>query len=61
MEGDDLGIQPQLLKHIGDIAGQSVLDAGCGEGYLARVLAARGAQVTGIDLLPCSAVSQTEE
>jgi 2-polyprenyl-3-methyl-5-hydroxy-6-metoxy-1,4-benzoquinol methylase len=27
-----------------------VLDAGCGEGYLARWLAARGAHVTGIDL-----------
>jgi SAM-dependent methyltransferase len=29
-----------------------VLDAGCGEGYLARALAARGAHVTGIDLSP---------
>jgi 2-polyprenyl-3-methyl-5-hydroxy-6-metoxy-1,4-benzoquinol methylase len=29
-----------------------VLDAGCGEGYLARVLAGRGARVTGIDLSP---------
>jgi SAM-dependent methyltransferase len=29
-----------------------VLDAGCGEGYLARALAARGANVTGIDLSP---------
>ena len=29
-----------------------VLDAGCGEGYLARVLAARGAHVTGIDISP---------
>ena len=29
-----------------------MLDAACGDGYLARVLAARGAQVTGIDLGP---------
>jgi SAM-dependent methyltransferase len=26
--------------------------AGCGEGYLARILAARGVRVTGIDLSP---------
>ena len=29
-----------------------MLDAGSGEGYLARVLAAHGARVTGIDLPP---------
>ena len=29
---------------LGDIAGRQVLDAGCGEGYLARALAARGAR-----------------
>src|SRR6266699_1372752 len=27
-----------------------VLDAGCGEGYLSRILAHRGANVTGIDI-----------
>jgi 2-polyprenyl-3-methyl-5-hydroxy-6-metoxy-1,4-benzoquinol methylase len=51
-EGDDLGILPRLLDLLGDVAGSRVLDAGCGEGYLARVLAARGAHVTGIDLSP---------
>jgi len=41
-----------LLDLLGDVRGRAVLDAGCGEGYLARILAARGAQVTGIDLSP---------
>ncbi len=52
VEGDPFGMLPHLLKLLGDIAGRSVLDAGCGEGYLARILAARGAHVTGIDLSP---------
>ncbi len=43
---------PALLKQIGDIGGLRVLDAGCGEGYLSRILAARGANVTGIDISP---------
>ena len=49
---DSLGILPRLLELLGDIGGQAVLDAGCGEGYLARVLASRGAKVTGIDIAP---------
>lgn len=49
---DPFGLLPHLLQWLGDITGRRVLDAGCGEGYLARVLAARGARVTGIDLSP---------
>src|SRR5918999_3200494 len=49
---DDLGIVPHLLDLLGDVSDRVVLDAGCGEGYLARILAARGARVTGIDLSP---------
>jgi 2-polyprenyl-3-methyl-5-hydroxy-6-metoxy-1,4-benzoquinol methylase len=49
---DPMGLLPPLLDLLGDIAGRRVLDAGCGEGFLARVLAARGALVTGIDLSP---------
>ncbi len=35
---------------IGDLAGKSVLDAGCGEGYNTRILARRGAKMTGADI-----------
>jgi SAM-dependent methyltransferase len=41
-----------LLDLLGDVAGRAVLDAGCGEGFLARILAVRGARVTGVDLSP---------
>jgi 2-polyprenyl-3-methyl-5-hydroxy-6-metoxy-1,4-benzoquinol methylase len=41
-----------LLDLLGDVAGRDLLDAACGEGLLARVLARRGARVTGIDLSP---------
>lgn len=43
-------IDPVLLSFLGDIGGQRVLDAGCGGGYLARILARRGAQVDGVDV-----------
>lgn len=46
------GILARLLELLGDLEGRDVLDAGCGEGFLARILAARGARVTGIDLSP---------
>jgi 2-polyprenyl-3-methyl-5-hydroxy-6-metoxy-1,4-benzoquinol methylase len=52
LDNDPFGILPVLLAQLGDVAGQVVLDAGCGEGYLSRVLAARGAHVTGVDLAP---------
>jgi len=41
-----------FLQAIGDVSGLTVLDAGCGEGYLARILTQRGANVTGIDISP---------
>jgi SAM-dependent methyltransferase len=40
------------LALLGDVVGREVLDACCGEGFLSRILAARGARVTGIDLSP---------
>jgi 2-polyprenyl-3-methyl-5-hydroxy-6-metoxy-1,4-benzoquinol methylase len=40
---------PAMMKAIGASDGLNVLDAGCGEGYLSRLLAGDGAAVTGID------------
>ena len=54
-EGRALTDDPFLslfLDVIGNVSGLAVLDAGCGEGYLARILAQRGAHVTGMDLSP---------
>jgi SAM-dependent methyltransferase len=41
---------PAFLAFIGDLNGRRVLDAGCGEGYNTRILARRGARVTGVDI-----------
>ena len=38
-----------MLEAIGDPQGLDALDAGCGEGYLSRILARQGAVVRGID------------
>lgn len=43
-------VAARLLAEIGDVRGLRALDAGCGEGYLARMLLARGARVTGVDV-----------
>jgi 2-polyprenyl-3-methyl-5-hydroxy-6-metoxy-1,4-benzoquinol methylase len=42
-------INPVLLRMLGDPHGQRVLDAGCGNGYLSRILAGRGAQIVGVE------------
>jgi 2-polyprenyl-3-methyl-5-hydroxy-6-metoxy-1,4-benzoquinol methylase len=42
-------LNPALLRMLGDVHRQRILDAGCGHGYLSRMLAARGAQVTGVE------------
>jgi ubiquinone/menaquinone biosynthesis C-methylase UbiE len=41
--------RPESLRLMGDVAGLTVLDAGCGSGAHAAALIARGALVTGID------------
>lgn len=40
---------PTIMKAIGEPSGLTVLDAGCGEGYLSRILAKNGAKVTAVD------------
>ncbi|MGW5358841.1 class I SAM-dependent methyltransferase [Actinopolymorpha pittospori] len=42
-------VNPVLLSMLGDLLGRRVLDAGCGNGYLARMLADRGARVVGVE------------
>ncbi|OAP25109.1 MULTISPECIES: bifunctional 2-polyprenyl-6-hydroxyphenol methylase/3-demethylubiquinol 3-O-methyltransferase UbiG [Amycolatopsis] len=42
-------LNPVLLRLLGDVRGRRVLDAGCGNGYFSRMLAGRGAEVTGIE------------
>jgi 2-polyprenyl-3-methyl-5-hydroxy-6-metoxy-1,4-benzoquinol methylase len=39
-----------FLEILGDVSGLTTLDAGCGEGYLSRILTRRGANVIGIDI-----------
>jgi len=45
----NLYLMPRLLALLGEVAGKTVLDLGCGEGGYARELARRGAVVTGVD------------
>ncbi|GGA72469.1 class I SAM-dependent methyltransferase [Ornithinibacillus halotolerans] len=42
-------LNPTILPLMEDVKGKNVLDAGCGEGYLSRMLAERGANVTAVD------------
>lgn len=43
---------PAFLALLPEIGGSSGLDIGCGEGHNTRLLAARGARMTGVDLVP---------
>src|SRR5581483_11602810 len=43
-------LNPAIFTLLGnDIQGKKILDAGCGQGYLCRLLAKRGAIVTGVE------------
>lgn len=43
-------LTPTVLQILGEVQGRRILDMGCGEGYLARLLARSGAVVTGVDV-----------
>jgi SAM-dependent methyltransferase len=45
-------LDPAHLAAVGDVGGKRVLDAGCGEGRFARMLAELGANVTAFDFSP---------
>ena len=54
-EGDrnrQLNSDPVLWSFAGPVDGLSVLDAGCGTGYLTAKLAAKGAKPIGVDFSP---------
>ncbi|MEW5937923.1 MAG: class I SAM-dependent methyltransferase, partial [Candidatus Thermoplasmatota archaeon] len=40
---------PAMFRMLGNIRGKKVLDLGCGEGYNTRLMAKKGARVTGVD------------
>jgi SAM-dependent methyltransferase len=53
--GPDLAaraLYPEVLGLVGRLAGQRVLDVGCGPGAFSRLLAYRGANVVGVDASP---------
>lgn len=59
-------LNPCVEKLLGDVAGKKLLDAGSGEGYLARHYAKQGADVVAIDLSQrlidtSEQISETEE
>lgn len=45
-------VLPNLLALVGNVAGEAVCDLACGQGWVARELARRGARVIGLDLAP---------
>jgi 2-polyprenyl-3-methyl-5-hydroxy-6-metoxy-1,4-benzoquinol methylase len=42
-------LNPAIFRCLGTLTNNRILDAGCGEGYLSRMMARRGAKVTGLE------------
>lgn len=42
-------LHPLIFELLGEVKQKRILDAGCGEGYLSRMLAEKGAEVVGVD------------
>jgi SAM-dependent methyltransferase len=42
-------LNPAIFRLLADVAGKTVMDAGCGHGYLSRLLAERGAVMVGVE------------
>lgn len=42
-------LNPTIFTLLGEVRGKCILDAGCGQGYLCRLLARKGARVTGVE------------
>ena len=42
-------LTPVILEMLGRVADKNILDTGCGEGFLSRLMAERGAFVTAVD------------
>jgi 2-polyprenyl-3-methyl-5-hydroxy-6-metoxy-1,4-benzoquinol methylase len=45
-------LNPAIFRLLGPVKGKTILDAGCGQGYLARLLARKGADVIGMEPTP---------
>jgi len=43
-------IDPTIFKILGQVKGKRILDAGCGNGYLCRLLSKKGAEIVGVDV-----------